>query len=147
LPEIEQMIRDGATVEIVDSQTGKDLTRTLLVQIIAERHPDKIAVFPTAMLHSILRANDVVSDFLRQYFRNSLAYLDYFQQSSGSASFDQPMQWVQAWLDTWPKPPSANRAPKPHGQAAPPEHGEFAERIARLEQRIAELEAARSGPS
>ena len=71
LTEIEQMICDGATVEIVDSQTGEDLTRAVLVQIIAERHPDKIAMFPTAMLHSILRANDVMVDFLHDYFRNS----------------------------------------------------------------------------
>jgi polyhydroxyalkanoate synthesis repressor PhaR len=145
LPEIEQIIRDGATVEIVDSQTGEDITRSVLVQIIAEKHPDKIAMFPTAMLHSILRANDAMAEFLREYFRNSLAYLDHFQKHGASAPFGEPMQWMKAWLDNWPSPPVAKRAPKPSDRAAPNEDREIAERIARLEQRIAELEAERSG--
>ncbi|MEX2306227.1 MAG: polyhydroxyalkanoate synthesis regulator DNA-binding domain-containing protein [Pirellulales bacterium] len=143
LPEIEQMIRDGATVEIVDSQTGEDLTRSVLVQIIAEKHPDKIAMFPTAMLHSMLRANDVITEFLREYFRNSLAYLDYFQKHGASAPFDQPMHWMKAWLDQWPMTPVAKRAPKAEDKTASDDDREIAERIARLEQRIAELEADR----
>ncbi len=145
LPEIEQMIRDGATVEMVDSQTGDDITRTVLVQIIAEKHPDKIAMFPTAMLHSILRANDVMTEFLREYFRNSLTYLDYFQKHGASAPFEQPMHWMNAWLDSWPSQPIAKGAPKSEEQAAPDEEGEITERIARLESRIAELEAERAG--
>jgi polyhydroxyalkanoate synthesis repressor PhaR len=145
LPEIEQMIRDGATVEIVDNQTGEDITRSVLVQIIAEKHPDKIAMFPTAMLHSILRANDVMAEFLREYFRNSLTYLDYFQKHGASAPFEQPMHWMKAWLDNWPSQPNAKGAPKSKDQAAPDDEGEFAERIARLESRIAELEAERTG--
>src|SRR3989304_3462599 len=111
LSEIEQLIRDGSVVEIVDSQTGEDLTRTVLVQIIAEKHPDKFAIFPTAMLHSILRANDVMTDFLQEYFRNSLTYLDYFQKHGASGSLEQPMHWMKAWLDNWSIPASAKRAP------------------------------------
>jgi polyhydroxyalkanoate synthesis repressor PhaR len=144
LPEIEQLIRDGATVEIVDSQTGEDITRSVLVQIIAEKHPDKIAMFPTAMLHSILRANDVMTEFLREYFRNSLAYLDYFQKHGASAPFGEPMQWMKAWFENWPMQPIAKGAPKSEDSAAPNEDREIAERIARLEQRIAELEAQRA---
>jgi polyhydroxyalkanoate synthesis repressor PhaR len=141
LPEIEQMIRDGATVEIVDSQTGEDLTRTVLVQIIAERHPEKIAMFPAAMLHSMLRANDVMADFLREYFRNSIVYLDSLQKHGTTRPFEQPMQWMKAWLEQWPLPASAKSAPKPEGQASSDDEREFAERIARLEKRLTELEA------
>ena len=144
LPEIEKLIRDGATVEIVDSQTGDDITRSVLVQIIAEKHPDKIAMFPTAMLHSILRANDVMTEFLREYFRNSLTYLDYFQKHGASAPFDQPMHWMKAWLNHWPNQPIAKRAPKSEDEAADDEKREIAERIARLEQRIAEFETDRT---
>ena len=144
LPEIEQLIRDGATIEIIDSQTGEDITRSVLVQIIAEKHPDKIAMFPTAMLHSMLRANDVMTEFLREYFRNSLAYLDYFQKHGASAPYQQPMQWMKAWFENWPSQPIAKRAPKSEDQAVPSDDREIAERIAQLEQRIAELEAERS---
>jgi len=146
LSEIEQLIRDGSEVEIVDSQTGEELTRTVLVQIIAEKYPDKFAIFPTAMLHSILRANDAMVDFLQEYFQNSLAYLDRFQVQ-GTPSVEQPIHWMKAWLDQWPKPPSANRAPKPADKESDGAEAELAERIAGLEKRIAELEMERGNGS
>jgi polyhydroxyalkanoate synthesis repressor PhaR len=133
LSEIEQLIRDGSAVEIVDSQTGEDLTRTVLVQIIAEKHPTKFAIFPTAMLHSILRANDATVDFLHEYFRSSLTYLDQFQVQGTSPSVEQPMHWMKAWLDRWSMPSSANRAPKPADKESDNAEAELAERIAELE--------------
>ena len=51
-----------------------------------ERQPEKMLLFPTAMLHFILRSNDQMTDFLRDYFRHSLTYLDYLQRHSGSAA-------------------------------------------------------------
>src|SRR3990170_2206144 len=143
LPEIEQLIRDGLTVEIVDSQSGEDITRVILIQLIAEQHPEKISLFPPAMLHSILRANDVMVEFLQYYFRNSLSYLDYFQKHGASGSLEQPMHWMKAWLDNWSIPASAKRAPNPEDKASPTDNREFAERITRLEEHIAELEAKR----
>jgi polyhydroxyalkanoate synthesis repressor PhaR len=144
LTDIEQIIRDGLTVEIVDSQTGDDLTRAVLVQIIAERHPDKIAMFPPAMLHSILRANDVMADFLHDYFRNSLAYLDYFQKHGASGPLPQPMHWMKAWLDNWSAEPPGNPRPRSSaGQTTAEDEHTLHERIARLERQIAELEEER----
>ncbi|MCA9072692.1 MAG: polyhydroxyalkanoate synthesis regulator DNA-binding domain-containing protein, partial [Planctomycetaceae bacterium] len=51
LKDIEEMVQSGATVEIVDTQTGDDITRTVLTQIIMERQPEKMALFPSDMLH------------------------------------------------------------------------------------------------
>jgi polyhydroxyalkanoate synthesis repressor PhaR len=144
LPEIEKFIRDGATVEIVDSQTGEDLTRPVLVQIIAERHPEKIAMFPSAMLHSILRANDFVTDYWREYFRNSLAYLEHIQKQGASSPLQQPMHWMKPWLDTWLGSPYANRAPEPESERRAAEGADVTDRITTLEKRIAELEAERN---
>jgi polyhydroxyalkanoate synthesis repressor PhaR len=149
LPEVETMIREGQTVEIVDSQTGDDLTGQVLVQIIAERHPDKLAMFPTAMLHSMLRANNVMLDFLRDYFRESIAYLDYFQRHGTSSAMQQPMHWMKAWLDRWSGSPANGQdaaRPTANSGAATPEASREAidQRIASLERRIAELEAERS---
>lgn len=100
LQEIEEMVQQGHTVEIRDSQTGDDLTGAVLAQIIMERHPEKMSLFPTDMLHFILRSNDVMSGFLRDYLRHSLAYLNYLQEHSAAAtSYLQPMQWTKAWFD------------------------------------------------
>jgi polyhydroxyalkanoate synthesis repressor PhaR len=142
-PEIEQLICGGATVEIVDSQTGEDLTRAILLQIIAEMHPEKIAMFPTAMLHSMLRANKSMTEFFQAYFRASLTYLEQLQEHGAAGSLKQPMQWMDTWFKTWPMPPNAKGAPKSKGSAATSEDRGIKERITRLEERIAELEAER----
>jgi polyhydroxyalkanoate synthesis repressor PhaR len=141
LPEIEQLIHNGAEVEIVESYTGEDITRTVLMQIIAERHPDKIAVFPPAMLHSILRANSDMTDFWQEYFRRSLASLDYVQTHAASAS-KQPTNWLKAWLDTW-STPNANRAPNRSDADVHGDKRGITERISQLEERIGELESRR----
>lgn len=145
LPEIEQLIRDGATVEILDSQTGEDITRSILMQIIAEKHPEKMAMFPTAMLHSILRANQLMTTFLQEYFRNALASLEYFQTQGSPATLPPSMDWMKAWFEHWPISPFAKGAPKNEDAASTDETREMAERISRLEQRIAELEGKATG--
>ncbi len=99
LSEIEDMVQSGQTVEIRDSQSGEDLTRTVLTQIIVERQPEKMSLFPADMLHFIVRSNDAMSDFLRDYFRQSLTYLDYLQRHSTATPLTQPMHWMKAWLD------------------------------------------------
>jgi hypothetical protein len=114
------------------------------MQIIAERHPEKIAMFPSAMLHSILRANDVVADYWREYFRNALAYLDHLQKQRATSPLQQPMHWMKPWLDAWLKSAYANSAPQPESAAASDPEPDVAERITKLENRIAELEAERA---
>jgi polyhydroxyalkanoate synthesis repressor PhaR len=144
LPEIEEMIASGHTVEIVDSQTNEDITRSVLVQIIAERHPDKMAMFPSAMLHAMLRANAVTMNFLQDYFRNSMAYVDYFQKHGASGPLEKPMHWMKAWLDNWSALRPGNPSSPPASDSPADSDQQFAERIARLESRIAELEAEKS---
>jgi polyhydroxyalkanoate synthesis repressor PhaR len=143
LGEIEELVRSGKDVEIVDSQSGDDITRSVLVQMIAEGHPEKMAMFPSAMLHAMLRANDMMNGFLRDYFRNSVAYLYYLQQHGAAGSLAQPVHWMKAWLESWSKP-----AHDSGDQAANREAGDgdkIAQRIRQLEERIATLESERGG--
>lgn len=142
LQEIEQMIQEGNNVEIRDSQTGEDLTRAVLTQMLLDRHPDKMALFPTAMLHFILRSNDVMSGFLRDYFRHSLTYLDYLQQHSrGASAFVQPMHWAKAWLDGLSSIAGGGKPTAPTDDSA-----SLRARIDQLEQRLSELEAESEPP-
>lgn len=139
LQEIEDMVQAGETVEIRDSQSGDDLTRAVLTQIIMERQPEKMSLFPSDMLHFIVRSNDAMSDFLRDYFRHSLTYLDYLQRHSAATPLTQPMHWMKAWLD--------GIAPKPHAEeksrrdAPASADDELADRIHELEERLRQLEA------
>jgi polyhydroxyalkanoate synthesis repressor PhaR len=139
LAEIEELVRSGKDVEIVDSQSGDDITRSVLVQMIAEGHPEKMAMFPSAMLHAMLRANDVMTGFLRDYFRNSLAYLDYLQQHGASGSLKQPVHWMKAWLESWSKPTRDAEGATAH-EGATGGDDPMAERMRQLEERIELLE-------
>jgi polyhydroxyalkanoate synthesis repressor PhaR len=143
LPEIEELVRSGKNVEIVDSQTGEDLTRAVLMQVIAERHPDKMAMFPSAMLHSMLRANDAVSGFLQDYFRNALSYLDYLHRHGTTTPLQQPVHWMKAWLESWSGANDASGEPPNAAQPPVETAQDYSNRLRELEQRIAQLERER----
>ena len=140
LQDIEGMIQEGHTVEIRDSQSGEDLTRTVLAQIILERQPEKMALFPTDMLHLILRSNKNMSVFLRDYFRQSLTYLEYLQQHSPTATaLAKPMHWLKAWLDQSENDRGSDLDPAP----SPRNDAELAQRVEQLEERLRQLESDR----
>jgi polyhydroxyalkanoate synthesis repressor PhaR len=139
LQQIEDMVQSGETVEIRDSQSGDDLTRIVLTQIIMERQPEKMSLFPADMLHFIVRSNDAMSDFLRDYFRHSLTYLDYLQRHSAVTPLAQPMHWVKAWLDgISPKP---NKVDATRRDTPPSADETLANRIQELEERLRQLES------
>jgi hypothetical protein len=91
------------------------------------------------MLHSIVRSNDVMTDFLRDYFRHSLTYLDYLQRHGSSARENSnPMRWVKAWLSG--QKPSENGDDHSLESASDQAHA-LEGRIKQLESRLRELEA------
>ena len=138
LQDIEKLIQDGKTIEISDSQTGESLTRAVLTQIILDRQPENISLFPVDMLHSIVRSNEMVTDFLRDYFQHSLTYLEYLQRHSASAKdLVNPMHWAKAWMDGF-KP--ANGSPK----ELLDEKAQLSQRIEELEDRIKQLESKKN---
>jgi len=139
LNDIEAMVQEGATVEIRDSQSGDDITQTVLTQIIMERYPEKMSMFPTGMLHLVLRSNGAMSGLLREYFRHSLTYLDYLQQQNQTTtSFLRPMNWVRAWLDNVGAPAATDTKEE---ETPSPESAQLSQRIRELEERIRQLES------
>jgi polyhydroxyalkanoate synthesis repressor PhaR len=146
LPEIEEMIRAGHTVEIRDNQSGDEITHAVLTQIIMDRQPEKMSLFPVDMLHSIVRSNDMMTEFLRDYFRQSLTYLDYLKQHGASAqNLANPVHWVKAWMDGF-RPANGNALAVHATEIAVPKdsEAELAQRVAELEERIRQLESAQS---
>ena len=90
LEEIYSAIREGCEIEVTDSKSGQDITAKVLAQMIIELDPPKLGVFPVALLHRLLRANEqLLNDFTQKYFNQALgAYLDSqkkFEQSLRSA--------------------------------------------------------------
>jgi polyhydroxyalkanoate synthesis repressor PhaR len=138
LEDIEAMVRRGQNVEIRDSQTNEDLTGVVLTRLIMERQPEKMALFPIDMLHFILRSNEVMTDFLHDYFRQALPYMDYLQRHGAAAInlAQKPVHWIKAWLDNLVPHHSA-----PDESPQPADATELAKRVAELEQRLRQLES------
>ena len=143
LEEIEELVRNGKNVEIRDNQNGEEITRSVLTRIILERQPDKMLLFPTDMLHFILRANEVSTGFLRDYFQHSLTYLNYLSQHGSAAStLARPMHWVKAWLDgIAPQKSEADNMPTEGENEDMDEAERLARRVEQLEERIQQLES------
>jgi polyhydroxyalkanoate synthesis repressor PhaR len=78
LEEIHRCICDGCEIQVTDSRSGSDITGKVLAQIILDLDPLKLNVFPAALLHRLLRANEqLIQDFTQKYFNAALtAFLD-----------------------------------------------------------------------
>jgi polyhydroxyalkanoate synthesis repressor PhaR len=137
LQDLEDLVLQGKKIEVRDSRSGDDLTRSILTQILLERHPEKMEMFPVAMLHGILQANDLVIEFLRTYLRQALAVLEQMQKPAQLSPFLAPMDWMRAMI-----PPAlafpVHRATEP--LLAPASTEELDVRIADIEERIRRLE-------
>jgi polyhydroxyalkanoate synthesis repressor PhaR len=137
LQDLEDLVLQGKKIEVRDSRTGEELTRSILTQILLERHPEKMEMFPVAMLHAILRANDLVLEFLRGYLRQSLAILEQMQQPTALSPLLAPMDWMRAMI------PPTLPLPAPHPVETPPSstyHADLDARISKIEERIRRLE-------
>ena len=134
LQDLEALVLQGKKIEVRDSKTGEDLTRAILTQILLERHPEKMEMFPVAMLHGILQANDMVLEVFRTYLRQSLAILEQMQQPTPLAPFLAPMDWMRAIM-----PPAIPFATFP-SPAVPGSKEDLNLRISAMEERIRRLE-------
>jgi hypothetical protein len=105
-----------------------------------ERQPEKLQLFPSDLLHFMLRSNEIMSGFLRDYFQHSLTYLDYLQRHNPGGSLAQPMHWVKAWLD------GIGASMGENGREQPRQPSErLALRIEQLEERLRQLESREAG--
>ena len=137
LQDLEDLVLGGKKIEVRDSRTGEDLTRSILTHILLERHPEKMEMFSVAMLHAILQANELVLDFLRSYLRQSLAILEQMQQPARLAPFLAPMDWMRAMIPPTLPFPAVRPAESSSGSGR---HGELDARISEIEERIRRLE-------
>jgi polyhydroxyalkanoate synthesis repressor PhaR len=137
LQDVEEAVRRGVTVTVRDSKTGDDLTRPVLAQILLERHPERMDLFPASFLHMALRANEAVLGLLREHVQRSLAYAEMMQRAGPLRPLLAPADWMRAFLPGLPPPERRDDAPVLDA---------LTRRIAELERRIEELQAAPEEP-
>jgi polyhydroxyalkanoate synthesis repressor PhaR len=82
LEEVRQLVVDGEEFEVRDAKSGADLTRSVLLQIIAEHEEHGQPMFTTHLLSQIIRFyGDSLQGFMGSYLEKSLqVFLDQQQQ-------------------------------------------------------------------
>lgn len=78
LGQVAGMIRQGRQVEVLDADTGQDVTPYILAQIIAEEAKSEAARPPLTLLYLIIRYGEAFREFFDKYlgltFKNYLAH-------------------------------------------------------------------------
>ncbi len=72
LEEIEEMIRGGREISVMDAASGEDLTSVTLTQIILENERNHRANLPSAFLHQLIKHGEAWQDFVHRTMRSSL---------------------------------------------------------------------------
>jgi polyhydroxyalkanoate synthesis repressor PhaR len=72
LEEIEEMIRAGREIAVVEAASGEDLTSVTLAQIILENERNHRAALPTAFLHQLIKHGEAWQDFVQRSMKSSL---------------------------------------------------------------------------
>ena len=55
LDDLRKLIIDGAQIKVIDDKTGDDITRSVLLQIVAEQEHFGKPILSAHLLHSIVR--------------------------------------------------------------------------------------------
>ena len=82
LEDVRQLIVDNEDFEVRDARSGEDLTRQVLLQIIAEHEQDGEPMLSTQLLSQIIRFyGDSLQGFMGSYLERSMqGFLDQQQQ-------------------------------------------------------------------
>jgi len=85
LEDVRQLIMEGETFEVRDARTGNDLTRAVLLQIIAENEDIGQPIFSTQLLTTVIRFyGDSLQGIIGNYLERSIqAFSDQQQQLRG----------------------------------------------------------------
>src|SRR5260370_6517157 len=102
---LEELIRAGKELSVVDVSTGEDLTSVTLAQIILENERSRRAGLPTAFLHQLIKHGEGWQDFVQKSLKSSLEGVMTSQREADRVF----REWVApaGWL---PTPPAERKA-------------------------------------
>ena len=101
LNDVQKLVRDGVEIRVVDTQSGDDITRGILIQIITEQEASGNPMFTTEVLTRFIRfydesVQDAFSSFLDQTLK---LYAE--QQERMQSQLDQllPGEALHTWAE------------------------------------------------
>lgn len=69
LDNIASLVREGSEIKVIDSQSGEDISKVILIQVILESEKNKEDILPVSFLHMLIKyGNKVAKDFFANYF-------------------------------------------------------------------------------
>jgi polyhydroxyalkanoate synthesis repressor PhaR len=137
LEEIEEMIRGGKEISVVDASTGEDLTSVTLAQIILENERNHRAALPSAFLHQLVKHGEAWQDFVQRSMRSSLEGIISSQREMDRVFRDWAARsgWGAA-----PAPGAAKPAEPGRREGNEPDAERLKEEVATLRERLRALE-------
>jgi polyhydroxyalkanoate synthesis repressor PhaR len=138
LEEIEEMIRGGKEISVVDASTGEDLTSVTLAQIILENERNHRAVLPSAFLHQLVKHGEAWQEVVQRSMRSSLEGL-----VSSQREMDRVFrEWAAraGWGAVTPPTGAAKTAEPGRREGAEPDADRLREEVATLRERLRALE-------
>jgi polyhydroxyalkanoate synthesis repressor PhaR len=141
LEELEELIRSGKEISVVDVSTGEDLTSVTLAQIILENERSHRAALPSAFLHQLVKHGEAWQDFFQHSLRTSLETILNNQREADRVLREWAGRagWLPATGAADPGPASASPQKAEAGDEAESLRGEVAalrEQLKALEQRL-----------
>jgi polyhydroxyalkanoate synthesis repressor PhaR len=131
LEEIEEMIRGGREISVVDASSGEDLTSVTLTQIILEHERNHRGTLPTGFLHQLIKHGEAWQDFVQRSMRSSL---------EGIVTSQREMEKVfRDWSARSGWGPAAP-AGEPKREGAEPDAERLREEVSSLRERLRALE-------
>ena len=141
LEDIAGLVREGKDVQVVDAQTGEDLTRVTLTQVIVDDAKQQPTGLPLELLRQLIISSDRMGrEFIMWYLKSAF---DAYQTVQGKlhsglsgvqAAALSPISTVKSFLQ--------GQGEKHAAEAPNPNNAE----MQRLRERIAELEARMQKP-
>lgn len=132
LDDIARFIREGNNVRVVDAESGRDLTRVVLTQIITEDAKDKPTGLPLELLRQLIVASDEVrQEFVMWYLKSAFDSYQKVQDALQNRLTDvqsailSPVDMMKRFL-------GSTASPSP-GTKAEPEIDALRKRVAELE--------------
>jgi len=142
LEDIAAFVREGKDVQVLDAQTGEDLTRVTLTQIIMDDAKQQPTGLPLGMLRQLIISSDQMGrEFIMWYLKSAYDAYQAVQSKLHSginevqAAALSPISLMKNFLQSQ----KAGTPPEVRPQAS--------DELQKLRQRIAELEARAEKPA
>jgi polyhydroxyalkanoate synthesis repressor PhaR len=137
LEELEEMIRAGREISVVDAGTGEDLTSVTLTQIILENERTHRATLPSAFLHQLIKHGESWQDFVQKSMRSSFEGLISSQRDMERIFRDWSTR--AGWAPLLGTAPPTTAEPKREGGTAE-DADKLREEVSALRDRLRSLE-------